>query len=88
MLGAIVLVIVVMAAALYFFYTKLASTKARLDSVERKANDAANTAKTANMDKIGALDAKVQALESKVKKLKKPEKKVRCDDNSCTIDTE
>jgi peptidoglycan hydrolase CwlO-like protein len=95
LLGAIVALIVIVAAILYYFYTKLATTKARVDAAERKASDAANQAKNigATNDKMTALTARIDSLEGAMTKLKKktkssvPEKKVKCDESGCEVDS-
>lgn len=94
-LGLMVALIVVTVAVLYFFYTKLAYTKVKSDSLEKKVADlTANlaTARTKSETAVTDLTRTVGALQDKLKKLKKekqsssPTKKVKCDDNSCEIE--
>jgi len=95
LLGAIVALIVIVAAILYYFYTKLATTKARVDAAEKRVSDLTNQTKNigASNDKVTALTARIDSLEGAVTKLKKktkssvPEKKVKCDDSGCEIDS-
>lgn len=94
-LGLVVALIVVAAAVLYFFYTRLATCKVKIDDISKKTNQlqsdlslARNKAEQAEKmsNKVSDLESKVSTLESKVKKLKNtPTKKVKCDDTSCEI---
>lgn len=98
-LGLMVALIVVVAAVMYLFYTKLATSKAKLDDASKRIDQLKSEVASARtkaevgeklVSKVSDLENKVNALDSKLKKMKggqTPQKKMKCseDGSSCEI---